>query len=153
MGYPHRDLSLENILIDQNGVCKLCDFGLVVPITRLENHAVGKTRYMAPELVCPNRTERYSPAPVDIWSLGIILFVLVTNYFPFKKADRSCDRFQNFCKFGLEAFEIQDIVSATALDLLKQMLQVQPENRPSISQVLSHPYFNVDTSQLLNTRK
>jgi len=79
----HRDLKLENILIDDNKNIKVIDFGfsLVTPRNKPLNVCCGTPSYMAPELIAK---KNYYGHLVDIWALGILLFVLLSGYFPFK---------------------------------------------------------------------
>lgn len=144
IGFAHRDLSLENILLDANGDCKLCDFGLVAPIRTRVREAVGKRRYMAPEVADPSQL--YRPAKADVWSLGIVLFLLLTGHFLFLSPDPDDPRYQFFLDNGLEglagSFELDQFLSPEALDLLKQMIQPNPSQRISLKMILRHPFCN-----------
>jgi len=78
----HRDIKLENLLVNENRVVKLIDFGFSIaidPATKL-NVFCGTPSYMAPEIV--NKTQYSFPA--DIWALGILLFKILTSAFPFR---------------------------------------------------------------------
>lgn len=79
----HRDLKLENILIDDRNNLKLIDFGFSVHIGPDQKLKIfcGTPSYMAPEIV---QKKEYSGYATDIWSMGIILFVLLNGHFPFK---------------------------------------------------------------------
>ena len=79
----HRDMKLENILIDEEGNVKIIDFGfsLVTPKTKPLNVCCGTPSYMSPELMA---RKNYYGHLVDIWALGIILYILVVGVFPFK---------------------------------------------------------------------
>jgi MAP/microtubule affinity-regulating kinase len=79
----HRDVKLENILLDDNNRVKLIDFGFSIVCTSRDrlNVFCGTPSYMAPEIV--NKIE-YVGAPVDVWSLGIVLFALLCGKFPFR---------------------------------------------------------------------
>jgi MAP/microtubule affinity-regulating kinase len=82
----HRDIKLENILINENRVVKLIDFGFSIaidPATKL-NVFCGTPSYMAPEII--NKTA-YSFA-ADVWALGILLFKMLTGSFPFRGNDK-----------------------------------------------------------------
>lgn len=79
----HRDLKLENILIDERNNVKLIDFGFSVcssPDQKLKIFC-GTPSYMAPEIV---QKKDYSGFATDIWSLGILLYVMLTGNYPFK---------------------------------------------------------------------
>ena len=82
----HRDLKLENILIDESRNIKLIDFGfsIITPYDKKLSIFCGTPSYMAPELV--EKKEYFGP-PVDVWALGIILYVMVCGIFPFKGND------------------------------------------------------------------
>ncbi|KAG6572695.1 CAMK/CDPK protein kinase [Phytophthora cinnamomi] len=75
LGIAHRDLSLENVLM-HNGVCKISDFGLSVGVGTRCVGPVGKQYYMAPEVVAGGE---YDPVKADIWSLGVMWFILLTG--------------------------------------------------------------------------
>lgn len=79
----HRDIKLENILIDQHFNIKIIDFGFAIQI--LPNKTVtifcGTPCYMAPEIV---KKLKYTPAPTDIWAFGVLVYILMTGTFPFK---------------------------------------------------------------------
>ena len=79
----HRDIKLENILLDEKLNVKLIDFGFSIikmPSKKL-NIFCGTPSYMAPEIVSKSQ---YSGPEADIWALGIVLFLMLCGYFPFK---------------------------------------------------------------------
>ncbi|EAX98216.1 CAMK family protein kinase [Trichomonas vaginalis G3] len=78
----HRDIKLENIMIDQNGDAKLIDFGLSEAFgeQNLKTHC-GTLLYMAPEIICQHE---FDGKAVDIWAFGIVIYVMVTRCFPWK---------------------------------------------------------------------
>ncbi|CAO3640586.1 unnamed protein product [Cunninghamella blakesleeana] len=144
-GVVHRDLKLENIVItDINHLhVKICDFGLA---TFEYNGSVldtvcGTREYAAPELLI-NKMGRgngdgYTKA-VDIWSLGVMLYTALFRQAPFtsKIPDESLlARLKEGVKF------VHTNISENAQDLIKKMLTFDPTKRPTIDQVLDHPWI------------
>jgi len=80
--YIHRDLKLENVLLDLNGNVKLIDFGFTRKYdkSKLLDTFCGSTAYAAPEMI---NAEKYMGPSVDIWSIGIMLYTLACGYLPF----------------------------------------------------------------------
>ncbi|GAB1301186.1 Putative sperm motility kinase W [Apodemus speciosus] len=81
----HRDIKLENILVDAAGNVKLCDFGMAIKVTegQMLEDICGSLLYWAPEILA---RKPYNGLAVDMWSLGIVLYVLVTGNFPYVEA-------------------------------------------------------------------
>jgi serine/threonine protein kinase len=135
----HRDLSLENVLI-QDGVCKISDFGLSTDARRVCDEKVGKAYYMAPEVVAE---QSYDPAATDMWSLGVMLFILLTGSPLVPSASIHDKSFQALEAFGvakiLDAWGMAADVSAATTDLLAGLLEVNPLKRLTIGDVVRHP--------------
>ncbi|KAG6572710.1 CAMK/CDPK protein kinase [Phytophthora cinnamomi] len=138
LGIAHRDLSLENVLM-HNGACKISDFGLSVAVNTLCLGRAGKEYYMAPEVVAGGA---YDPVKADIWSLGIMWFVMVTGSPLVSVASR-----QNKAFLALEQLEVTGVfelweydtkLSASVIDLISQMLKIDPSERISLSEILRH---------------
>lgn len=152
-GFAHRDISLENVLVTAKGECRLSDFGLACdlasPGTKSARERVGKLWYMAPEVyACDGQSPAdagYDPVQADIWSLGILLVIMLTGA-PLLSAASTLDRrFQFLLQNGPQALFTRGIiaaqVSSEAQDLICNMLQVTPEKRISLDQVLAHAFF------------
>jgi len=139
-GIAHRDLSLENVLV-QNNTCKLCDFGLSTESDRMCSGKVGKAYYMAPEVVAEE--EAYDPAAADMWSLGVMLFIMLTGSPLAPSASVDERGFQALKKFGLRTilrvWGMDTVMSSGTLELLEGLLQVDPATRFTIQDVLRHP--------------
>ncbi|RHZ28093.1 hypothetical protein DYB26_001789 [Aphanomyces astaci] len=140
IGVAHRDLSLENVLLDAHDTCYVCDFGLATSVKVYCDDTVGKHFYMAPEVV---RGGHYDPSQADIWSLGIMLFMLVTGAPMCMSASARDSRFKYYTKHGLADLlkSWNMAVDAQAMDLLEKMLRVNPAERVTMPQVLSHAYM------------
>lgn len=82
-GIVHRDLKLDNILIDDRNNLKLIDFGFSICVDKDQKLKIfcGTPSFMAPEIV---QKKDYNGFATDIWSLGVILFVMLSGGYPFK---------------------------------------------------------------------
>lgn len=85
-GVAHRDLKLENILVDNELNIKIADFGFATfkNVNQLESYS-GTMTYMAPEI---KESKQYDGKKTDMFSIGVILFVMVQGIFPFKEAKK-----------------------------------------------------------------
>ncbi|KAJ1484155.1 kinase-like domain-containing protein, partial [Baffinella frigidus] len=82
-GIVHRDIKLDNLLIDEHKNIKIVDFGFSVSFKegQLLRKACGSPSYAAPEIVS---RKPYIPTAIDVWSLGVVLYAMVSGYFPFQ---------------------------------------------------------------------
>ncbi|DAZ92870.1 TPA: hypothetical protein N0F65_002982 [Lagenidium giganteum] len=145
-GAAHRDLSLENILL-HDGRPKLCDFGLSTFETSSKD-VVGKLYYMAPEVV---KGIDYDPACADIWSLGVLLFVMITGspLIAEESPREATYRVLTKCGIGriLEMWGLRRAFSRLTVDLLARMLQMDASKRLDIDGVLRHPALRAYNNQ------
>ncbi|KAL4484258.1 hypothetical protein ABPG72_003542 [Tetrahymena utriculariae] len=147
----HRDLKLENILYERDSPdseIKIIDFGLSKQVPeeqKARRHSiVGSETYMAPEVLSSKNYDK----SCDVWSLGVIMYRLLSGELPFKQRQQILD--------GLLIFKspIWSSVSRDAFDLLKKMVNVYPQYRITIDQALKHSWFQqrrstVQISQLI----
>ncbi|KAG9000149.1 serine/threonine-protein kinase KIN2 [Tulasnella sp. JGI-2019a] len=132
----HRDLKIENILISQTGNIKIIDFGLSNlwnPQSHLSTFC-GSLYFAAPELL---NAKVYSGPEVDVWSFGVVLYVLVCGKVPFD--DQSMPALHAKIKRGL--VEYPAWLSAECKHLLSRMLVTNPAARATLPEVLSHPWM------------
>ena len=133
----HRDIKLDNVLIDLNNNIKLCDFGVGKMIHEGEilTDQCGTPAYIAPEIL---ENKGYEGPPVDVWSSGVVLYAMLSGTVPFKA--NNLNDLQNLIMSGTFK-EISDI-SKESNDLLHKLLQVNPKKRITIDEAMNHPWFN-----------
>jgi len=140
-GIAHRDVSLENVLL-QNRTCKLSDFGLSTDADRICTESVGKAYYMAPEVVAG---ESYDPKAADMWSLGILLFILFTGSPIVSLATPDDNAFVAFAKFGvravLDVWELTASATPDLIEVLEELLCLDPAKRLTVEELLADPRF------------
>lgn len=134
----HRDLKPENMLIDFDKGIKLVDFGLSNTFKNNEtlNTACGSPCYAAPEMISG---KPYNGTKVDIWSLGVVLFALLSGFLPFEDPDTG----ELYKKILSADYCLPEYVSADASDLIAKILTTDPDKRISISEIREHPWFNL----------
>ena len=153
----HRDIKLENIMIDFNNTIKICDFG-IGKVLKSEDELLydkcGTPMYMAPEIILSNENDGYKGFPVDIWSSGITLYIMLSGTLPFNLKSKN-NKKENISFNGNKRYnntylqnqiisvkprEIENI-SEEAKDLLKGILNKNPEKRLTCNQILNHPWL------------
>ncbi|CAO3622362.1 unnamed protein product [Cunninghamella blakesleeana] len=142
----HRDLKIENILIDKSGrKIKIIDFGLsnlFCPERQLTTYC-GSLYFAAPELL---RATPYKGPEVDVWSLGVVIYVMVTGSVPFD--DKSMPGLHDKIKRGEVNYPSH--LSDECLDLLKRIFITDPAQRIYLSDIALHPWMNVDLPPIRN---
>lgn len=140
-GVAHRDLKPENLLLDENDVIKISDFGLSnwMPKTgeALLVTPCGTANYVAPEVL---KERGYNGCVADIWSCGVILFVMLAGYRPFE--DKNMNALFNKIERG--EYSMDRSFTPLAQDLISKILVVEPSQRYTIAQILQHPWFVID---------
>ncbi|KAL6648411.1 hypothetical protein ACP70R_012635 [Stipagrostis hirtigluma subsp. patula] len=134
----HRDIKCANILVHANGSVKLADFGLAKEITKFSaiKSCKGTVYWMAPEVVNPKKT--YGPA-ADIWSLGCTVLEMLTRQLPYPDLEWT----QALYRIGKgEPPAIPSVLSRDARDFISQCVKPNPDDRPSASKLLEHPFVN-----------
>lgn len=154
-GIVHRDIKPENILMnDSNSLSlKLVDFDTATVFRNTSFRKMfGTPLYMAPEIVKGKYNEK-----CDLWSCGIILFILITGRPPFGGSDDEILARLKNVKFDFKE-KIFKGISEEVMDLLKKLLEVDPNKRISASEACSHPWLanlkeSVDDSEVLDILK
>ena len=150
-GIVHRDLKPDNIMITQQndfGVIKIMDFGLskiISPNERMVD-GYGTLSYVAPEVLLRTPYNK----EVDIWSMGVILFYMLTGKLPFrgKKEQEVAEKIvYEDLEFDEDDWEIR---SQSVQDLIKCCLEKNREKRITIDEFINHPWFKKNRKQKLS---
>ncbi|KAI9256715.1 kinase-like domain-containing protein [Sporodiniella umbellata] len=137
LGICHRDIKDENIVIDDHYRVKLIDFGAALLLPRhygdtrpyLTHKFYGTVSFASPEILL---AQPYAAEPAEIWSLGVLLYTILLGEVPFHTPAMSLS-----ARFATPKLP----VSRSAMHLISCMLHRSPQHRPTIHQVLSHPWL------------
>ncbi|KAI1076170.1 putative serine/threonine protein kinase [Whalleya microplaca] len=152
-GVAHRDLKPENILMSDNGNLKLADFGMATMFEykgqkKKSSTMCGSPPYVAPEVLACGRMDRthdvskYAAELVDIWSCGVILFVLLVGNTPWDEPTSQSWEYQEYIKTnGRSTDSLWERIPADALSLLRGMMNIQANRRFSFAQIRQHPWY------------
>uniref|UniRef100_A0A1B0ALR7 non-specific serine/threonine protein kinase n=3 Tax=Glossina TaxID=7393 RepID=A0A1B0ALR7_9MUSC len=140
----HRDLKPENLLLDHNRHVKIADFGLSNMMLDGEflRTSCGSPNYAAPEVISG---KLYAGPEVDIWSCGVILYALLCGTLPFD--DEHVPTLFRKIKSGI--FPIPEYLNKQVVNLVCQMLQVDPLKRATIEEIKKHEWFQKDLPSYL----
>ncbi|KAL4870322.1 hypothetical protein BDV12DRAFT_195469 [Aspergillus spectabilis] len=141
----HRDLKPENLLIDRDKNVKIADFGLSNIMTdgNFLKTSCGSPNYAAPEVISG---KLYAGPEVDVWSCGVILYVLLVGRLPFD--DDYIPAL--FKKIAAGNFHMPTYISTGAARLIRSMLQVHPVHRITIEDIRKDPWFLQDLPHYLH---
>ena len=135
-GYAHRDLKPENLLLTNNKVLKIIDFGLTHKYNEdmLLKTKCGSPSYAAPEIL---KGKQYDGFKSDIWCCGIILYAMLCGFLPFEGENNKI-LFKNIikCKLELDIFDDENIKY-----LIKNILNPEPELRIDIEQIKKNEFY------------
>ncbi|KAF9030295.1 Pkinase-domain-containing protein [Hymenopellis radicata] len=143
-GVCHRDLKPENILLDSAGTLKISDFGLSAVYklmdsgkTRTLSERCGSLPYIAPELAIDTP---YRAEPIDVWGMGVILFTLLAGNTPWDEPTRHSPEFVRYVSGQIFGDTPWCTFQGHTLSLLTGMLNVDPSQRMTISDIAVHPW-------------
>lgn len=138
-GVSHRDLKPENLLLDENENLKVSDFGLSSLPEQLRNDGLLHTRCGTPAYVAPEilRKKGYDGAKADLWSCGVILYVLLAGFLPFQDENLM----KMYSKIFKAEYEFPPWFSGEAKRLISKLLVANPEKRISIPAIMKVPWF------------
>ena len=162
--YVHLDIKLDNILLDDFFNVKLGDLGIALCAKNTSGyiaHRRGTPKYMAPEVEKASDKAPFNVFSADIYSLGVCLHLLLFGEYPESKFNEEKVPTENSSNESDETMSdneskecsIKDSISLSIseswLDLLEDLLNVNPHNRPAISKILSHPWLNQEVNESL----
>jgi len=140
----HRDIKLDNILLNSKGKIKICDFGVSKLVRKGEKmkEQCGTPAYIAPEILLDKGYEGFA---VDIWSAGIALHAILYGKVPFK-----ANNMRDLNKVIMKgSYTLKEGISLEAKNLLTRMLEPNPRKRITTSEILKHPWLlNVEEIEL-----
>jgi len=158
-GYVHRDIKPENVCLGKNDLAKLIDFGLCVSHqNKVMGNRCGSYFYVAPEVL----DKQYSGGGCDVWSVGVVLFVMLVGYPPFygESDDEIAEQVKTAAPDLTQAR--WQVISDSAKRLVLKLLVKDPHLRVSAKEALSDPWFEdaeaalaptVPVATLLDTSK
>lgn len=138
-GVYHRDLKPENLLLDENGNLKVSDFGLSALLESrrqdgLLHTTCGTPAYVAPEVI---NKKGYDGAKADMWSCGVVLFVLMAGYLPFQDSNIM----EMYRKISRGEFKCPQWFPPELRKLLSKILDPNPSTRLTMAKLMDNPWF------------
>lgn len=142
----HRDIKLENILLQKEDFVKVADFGLATKERYSLEFGCGSTTYLGPEhfgaddeseILDQEEFEPYDAAASDIWSLGILLLALLFGRNPWQEATEMDIAFTEFKKDPMSLLQLFPDLSPECMQFLQKVLAIDPKQRVSISEMKS----------------
>lgn len=145
--YLHRDIKGANVLINNDGVCKLADFGSAKRLIRIEDRSQmfslkGTTNWMAPEVMRQDAYGRFA----DIWSFGCLMVEMATGKPPWYYKTNQIQIFMHVCTTD-ETPQLPEELSQVCKDFIWSCFKRNPSERLNAHRLLNHPFLRVSGSQ------
>ncbi|KAL9112875.1 MAG: hypothetical protein Q9227_002952 [Pyrenula ochraceoflavens] len=146
LGVAHRDLKMDNVLLNEYGTAKIIDFGrasfgrhMVSGDVELAYGLWGSQPFSAPEC---HEERKYDPIMADVWSLGVLYISMVLSDLPWDSATTDDSAFAYYFDSGIKGREaLMSLISLESRSLISDMLSVDPNRRPDMGQVLTDPWI------------
>lgn len=151
-GLAHRDLKLDNCVVNKQGILKLIDFGSATifhykyedQIVKAKG-IVGSDPYLAPELLT---SQYYDPRPVDVWSIAVMFYCMTLRRFPWKKPSEEVVSFKLFSQkpddendHSKGPYRLLKLLPRHSRPLIGRMFELNPQKRILMEGVLEDPWF------------
>jgi len=153
-GVVHRDLKLENILVDDEMNLKVADFGFATfrKVHNLKSYR-GTMTYMAPEI---KEGKTYDGMKIDMFSTGVILFIIVQGIFPFKEAKKDEFFYNLLLKGDFDTYWKKtggQNLSNEFKDLILSLFSYDSSNRPDVASIRAHPWMQSVSGNLIKENR
>lgn len=147
MGVANRDIKLENTLLDDRTwpLVKICDFGYSKgDVDSIPKSFVGTRPYLAPEVVSCIKGNPYDGKKADIWSCGVVLYVMLVGAYPFDRPEdpKEVDSQVMLSRIMNVDYDVPPgVISKQCEDLIRKILQKDPTKRPTIAEIQQDPWY------------
>jgi len=144
-GIVHHDIKPENVIVDYlSNKVKLTDFGSAREVKSMTPSVAGTINYMAPEIIRNMRgAENTCNSSVDIWSIGVVAYMMLCGVNPFENNSKACQNIMNRIISGSFDFPSPqwDSIPKHCKDFIKLCLVVDPKQRATAAELLKHPWI------------
>ena len=148
-GFCHRDIKPENCMIEMNtGSLKIIDFGLSKHRDSAKTVGIGTPDYMSPEMlsraggVGGSEHASYDPEAVDVWAMGVMLYLILTGVYPFEDVSQPGNITATLRRVREGRMnKLPSNLSASVRDLLTRMIRVDPARRAKLAEISEHPWI------------
>lgn len=140
----HRDIKIENMLVNEQFQIKFADFGFASLSKEVEKQQMGTPIYVAPEII---EGKEYLGEKVDVFSCGVVLFIMLTGRYPFYCATLEDKRYNLLMQKKISEYwktfegKISEPLSTEAQDLLQKMFAYVPTERITLEEISEHPWY------------